>query len=51
MGLFLKISLINEGGLLHKLKSTVTKKHEPKLDEKLHETAAQIKKDVLKKGQ
>jgi hypothetical protein len=52
MGLFLKISLFNKGGLLHKVTSVVTKKHhESTLEEKLQETATHVKQEVMKKGQ
>jgi len=54
MGLFLKISLLNEGGLLYKITSAVTKKHESSKilgDEKHQETEIHVKKNEMKKGQ
>lgn len=54
MGLFLKISLLNEGGLLHKVTSAVKKKHESSKilgDEKHQETEIHAKRNEMKKGQ
>jgi hypothetical protein len=54
LGLFTKISLFNQGGLMDKLTSIISKKHvEETIPDKLHEatTTTTSKKDETKKGQ